>query len=89
MNATRLVVWPLALALAGAAVRGSTQQAAATIEIDASRVEGRISPLLYGQFVEFMFEGVKYGLHAELIRDRGFEEAPVGDKCEPFRNAIA
>ena len=36
MNATRLVVWPLALALAGAAVRGSTQQAAATIEIDAS-----------------------------------------------------
>ena len=23
-----------------------------------------------------MFEGVKYGLHAEMIRDRGFEEAP-------------
>jgi alpha-N-arabinofuranosidase len=76
MITTRHVVWPLALALAGPAVRGSTQQTAATIEIDASTVEGRISPLLYGQFIEFMFEGVKYGLHAELIRDRGFEEAP-------------
>ena len=60
----------------GRRFRGSTQQTAATIEIDASAVEGRISPLLYGQFIEFMFEGVKYGLHAELIRDRGFEEAP-------------
>ncbi len=76
MIATRRVTWLLALALAGPAVCGSTQQTAATIEIDASRVEGRISPLLYGQFIEFMFEGVKYGLHAELIRDRGFEEAP-------------
>ncbi len=46
------------------------------IEIDAASVEGRISPLLYGQFIEFMFEGVKYGLHAELVRDRGFEEVP-------------
>ena len=36
------------------------------IDIDASAVDGRISPLLYGQFIEFMFEGVKYGLHAEM-----------------------
>jgi alpha-N-arabinofuranosidase len=46
------------------------------IGIDATSVEGRISPLLYGQFMEFMFEGIKYGLHAEMIRDRGFEDAP-------------
>ncbi|HET7457790.1 MAG TPA: alpha-L-arabinofuranosidase C-terminal domain-containing protein, partial [Gemmatimonadaceae bacterium] len=32
--------------------------------------------MLYGQFAEFMFGGVKGGLHAELLRDRGFEEAP-------------
>ena len=32
-------------------------------------VEGRISPLLYGQFLEFMFEGIKGGLHAELMRE--------------------
>src|SRR5918911_1006798 len=49
---------------------------AARIEIDASKVEGRISPLLYGQFMEFMFEGIKNGLHAEIIRDRSFEESP-------------
>ena len=75
MITTRHVVWPLALALAGPPGGGSTQQTAATIEIDASTVEGRISPLLYGQFIEFMFEGVKSGLHAELLRDRGFSDS--------------
>ena len=50
--------------------------AAARIRVDVLRVENRISPTLYGQFVEFMFEGIKGGLHAELIRDRGFEAAP-------------
>lgn len=47
----------------------------ASITVDASKVENRISPLLYGQFLEFMFEGIKGGLHAELIRNRSFEEA--------------
>lgn len=46
----------------------------ADIAIDASSIDGRISPLLYGQFLEFMFEGIKYGLHAELLRNRGFEQ---------------
>ena len=48
----------------------------ASITVDARKVENRISPLLYGQFLEFMFEGIKGGLHAELIRNRSFEEAP-------------
>jgi len=48
----------------------------ASITIDARKVENRISPLLYGQFMEFMFEGIKRGLHAELILDRSFEDAP-------------
>jgi alpha-N-arabinofuranosidase len=52
------------------------QPATASIEIDAGRVEGRINPLLYGQFAEFMFENIKSGLHAELIRNRSFEETP-------------
>jgi len=47
----------------------------ASISIDARKVENSISPLLYGQFLEFMFEGIKGGLHAELIRNRSFEEA--------------
>ena len=48
----------------------------ASITIDARKVENNISPLLYGQFLEFMFEGIKGGLHAELIRNRSFEEQP-------------
>jgi alpha-N-arabinofuranosidase len=51
-------------------------QARASITIDARKVENRISPLLYGQFLEFMYEGIKGGLHAELIRNRSFEEPP-------------
>ena len=57
------------LALAQASQRAS-------ISIDARKVENSISPLLYGQFLEFMFEGIKRGLSAELIRDRSFEEPP-------------
>jgi alpha-N-arabinofuranosidase len=48
----------------------------ASLAIDARRVEGNISPLLYGQFMEFMYEGIKGGLYAELIRNRSFEETP-------------
>ena len=46
----------------------------ASISIDTRKVENNISPLLYGQFLEFMFEGIKGGLQAELIRNRSFEE---------------
>src|SRR2546425_3427479 len=53
-----------------------TDSARATITIDTGHVAGPISPLLYGQFIEFMFEGVKFGLHAELLRDRSFEGHP-------------
>jgi alpha-N-arabinofuranosidase len=73
----RLRVLCLLAALCGQLqiVAGQTSRRA-TISIDAAKVENRISPLLYGQFLEFMFEGIKGGLHAELIRNRSFEEAP-------------
>lgn len=48
----------------------------ARISIDASKVDGETSPTLYGQFDEFMFEGVKGGLSAELLKDRTFDGAP-------------
>jgi alpha-L-arabinofuranosidase len=48
----------------------------ARIEVDARKVEGRISPMFYGQFMEHMYEDVKFGLYAELVHDRSFEEAP-------------
>lgn len=47
----------------------------AAIAIDVSKVENPISPRLYGQFAEFMYENIKFGLHAELLRNRGFEDA--------------
>ena len=59
--------------------RGSDQVVlvdAATVTIDTTKVENRINPRLYGQFAEFMYENIKFGLHAELLRDRGFEEPP-------------
>jgi len=56
-------------------VRAQTNRTA-TLTIDAGKVENRINPLLYGQFLEFMYEGIKGGLHAELIRNRSFEEPP-------------
>ena len=57
-------------------VVAQSDTARATITIDARNAAGHISPLLYGQFLEFMFEGVKFGLHAELLRNRSFEEQP-------------
>jgi alpha-N-arabinofuranosidase len=67
----------LLLCLAPVGAKCEAQQAtAASITIDAAKVEGQISPMLYGQFDEFMFEGVKGGLHAEIIRNRSFEEHP-------------
>jgi alpha-N-arabinofuranosidase len=68
-----MIYAPLVLALS--ASPGGQGADEAGIAIDASRVENRISPRLYGQFAEFMFENIKFGLHAELLRNRGFEEA--------------
>ena len=48
----------------------------ASITVDANQLKGRISPLLYGHFLEFMFEGVKFGLYAELLSNRSFDESP-------------
>ena len=57
--------------------RASAQTAlTASLRIDASKIENAISPTLYGQFAEFMFQDIKGGLFAELVRDRGFNEAP-------------
>jgi alpha-L-arabinofuranosidase len=74
-SSTALTGVVLALALL-ASDATAAEPANATIRIDAERVTGAIDPMLFGQFAEFMFEGVKGGLHAELLRDRGFEEAP-------------
>jgi alpha-L-arabinofuranosidase len=73
VHPTRLSIPVLALAIV-ASPSGQTGDRA-TVAIDAATVENRISPRLYGQFAEFMFENIKFGLHAEILRDRGFEES--------------
>jgi len=78
----RVVLVALSAVLAsgqGAPIRPAPAPAPApftvTVRIDATKVANRISPQLYGHFLEFMFEGIKFGLHAELLKNRGFEEA--------------
>ncbi|HET8657115.1 MAG TPA: alpha-L-arabinofuranosidase C-terminal domain-containing protein [Longimicrobiaceae bacterium] len=78
MRANRTTL-PGALAaslLLAAAPLPAQAPAPASITVDARHPAGAISPMLYGQFIEFMFGGVKGGLTAELLRDRGFEAAP-------------
>jgi alpha-L-arabinofuranosidase len=48
----------------------------ASVSVRPEQVAGPVDPLLYGQFAEFMFENIKGGMYAELVRDRSFEEAP-------------
>src|SRR5512134_3337833 len=64
----------LTLLFTNGAAQNKTQRA--SIAVDANKPVGRISPLLYGHFLEFMFEGVKSGVHAELLRNRSFDEQP-------------
>ena len=50
------------------ALAQSKQPLTATLSINAAKVEGPVSPALYGQFMEFMFQGVKEGVTAELMQ---------------------
>src|SRR5580698_6585460 len=47
----------------------------ATITIDAGKPGPRLNPRMYGIFLEEINHGVDGGLYAELIRNRGFEDA--------------
>jgi alpha-L-arabinofuranosidase len=54
----------------------------AQISIDATAPGPRVNPLMYGIFLEEINHGVDGGLYAELVRNRGFEDAraPEGYK---------
>jgi hypothetical protein len=62
------------------AVAGPVWAGSATITIDTTQPGPKISPLMYGIFLEEINHGVDGGLYAELIRNRGFEDsrAPEG-----------
>ena len=78
----------VACALLFCNVPGALAQTA-SIRIDASHVENHISPSMYAAFIEMMGEDVKWGLTAEMIHDRSFEEKadyqglPAGWQLEP------
>jgi len=68
-------VWLASLLLSPFFAPGNGPNATtATLTIDTNTVENVISPSLYGQFAEFMFQDIKGGLDGELVRDRGFDE---------------
>ena len=67
-------IWLALSLLSSFVVVGNAQNA--TLAIDTDKGENVISPSLYGQFAEFMFQDIKGGLDAELLRDRGFDEQP-------------
>ena len=64
---------PLLAAALFTATLASAQTA--TITVHTGHVENHISPRMYAAFVEMMAEDVKWGLTAEMLHDRSFEEA--------------
>ena len=63
----------------------STPTATATIKFDLAKRGPAINPRLYGIFLEEINHGVDGGLYAEMIRNRGFEDAkpPEGFTFQP------
>src|SRR6266478_7680356 len=56
--------------LAGTALAGT-----ATVNIDLGKPGPQLNPRMYGIFLEEINFGVDGGLYAELLRNRGFEDA--------------
>ena len=69
MKQTLLRVVSLLFAATGAGA------ATATIDIDTSSRGPALNPRMYGVFLEEVNHGVDGGLYAELVRNRGFEDA--------------
>src|SRR6476659_11438006 len=57
-------------------------QQKATITIDASKKEAPVASTLHGIFFEEISHAGEGGLYAELIQNRGFEEANLPPACK-------
>jgi alpha-L-arabinofuranosidase len=60
----------------------------ATITVDAQQIAGKVSPLLFGHFIEEEHNTIQDGLWSELLHDRKFEQGDrnhdgVSDGWEP------
>ncbi|HVG59494.1 MAG TPA: alpha-L-arabinofuranosidase C-terminal domain-containing protein [Hyalangium sp.] len=73
MKKTRFIGALLCAAWSCMASAQSPVPASSQITIDATQAQGPVSRYLHGQFIEYMFQGIKEGLDAELIRNRSFE----------------
>jgi alpha-N-arabinofuranosidase len=77
----RLSLAALAIAAAIASASGSPQAARGTITIDAGTRGARVPPGLYGVFFEEISHAGDGGLYAELVQNRGFEDANLPPAC--------
>ncbi|RYG25208.1 hypothetical protein EON82_07975 [bacterium] len=59
------------------------------IEIDATKLGPRVDPKLYGVFLEEISNAGEGGLYAELIQNRGFEDANLPPACTLEGNMLA
>ena len=62
--------------------KGSAFAADGTITIDAAKPGARIPSSLYGIFFEEISHAGEGGLYAELIQNRGFEDASLPPSCK-------
>jgi alpha-L-arabinofuranosidase len=67
--------------IAAALVAALTLPGSGRIEIDATRLGARIPARLYGVFLEEINNAGEGGLYAELIQNRGFEDASAPPGC--------
>src|SRR4051794_20518483 len=73
MNTQRYIL----AAVLSAGITALFAQQKATISIDANKSGNPVSPTLHGVFFEEISHGGEGGLYAELIQNRGFEEANI------------
>lgn len=60
------------------AITNTLASRGARITVYPDRVTGKISPMLYGQFLEHIYSSVVGGLWSEMVHDRSFEMVPQG-----------
>src|SRR5437763_16655821 len=77
MNINRCIFIAVLLAIASS----SLAQQKATITIDAGKTGNPVSPTLHGIFFEEISHAGEGGLYAELIQNRGFEDANLPPAC--------
>ncbi len=73
MNINRCII----IAILSAIVTSTLAQQKATITIDAGKKGNPVSPTLHGIFFEEISHAGEGGLYAELIQNRGFEDANI------------